>query len=472
MAKRSLIKNYSFNVMYRMVDLVIPLLTTPYLSRTLGDYGIGVFSYTNAIAATFIMTSSAGINIYGQREVACFQCNKEKRSELFWEIAFVKAILSIASCIVYWIIFSNDLQYGMYFKVLTISLVANAIDISWYFQGVEEFQVIAIKNTLFRFVGVITIFLFVHDENSLLLYIILYSLPIFLGNLTLWPYLKNEILPIKHGHLHLRRHIKPTFSLFIPQIAIELYTVVDKVMLGGLASCIEEVSYYEQAQKIVRVGVRFLTAFGAVMMSRASNEYAERGDKGLKENLSISFQFTFFLGFPIMFGLLGIASSLVPWFFGSRFAPVKNLIVSMSPAVIMIGVSNIIGTQFLIPTHQHKQYTISVISGAAVNIVLNTLLIPQYNAWGAAIASVISESVVALVQVIVVWRRISILHYFKRGWKSFVSGLIMLVIICIIRCFVRADFICTIIQIIVGFFSYIICSWSFGSKEIKDFLFR
>ena len=78
MKKQSVTKNYIYNLSYQILVLIIPVITTPYISRALGAENIGIYSYTLSISAFFILFGSLGISLYAQREIAYLQKDKKK----------------------------------------------------------------------------------------------------------------------------------------------------------------------------------------------------------------------------------------------------------------------------------------------------------------------------------------------------------------------------------------------------------
>ena len=84
MKQKSISKNYLYNLFYQILVIVMPLITTPYLSRVLGAEAIGIYSYTLSIATYFILFGTLGISLYGQREIAYVQEDDKKRSITFW----------------------------------------------------------------------------------------------------------------------------------------------------------------------------------------------------------------------------------------------------------------------------------------------------------------------------------------------------------------------------------------------------
>ena len=138
--KKSVTKNYIYNLIYQILVIVLPLITTPYISGVLGAEKIGIYSFTTSIATYFILFGSLGVAMYAQREIAYVQDDEKKRSKLFWEIFFFRCITMAISIIAFYFTYASHGEYQLYYKILIIQLFANVLDISWFFQGLEEFK--------------------------------------------------------------------------------------------------------------------------------------------------------------------------------------------------------------------------------------------------------------------------------------------------------------------------------------------
>ena len=251
MAKKTIIKNYIYNLIYQILVLILPLITTPYISRVLGAENIGIYSYTISIVTYFILFGSLGVALYGRRQIAYEQEKGKKYSKTFWEIFLLRIITMLISTIIFYCIFVNGEKYQLYYKILLLELLANCFDISWFFQGLEEFKKTVTRNVIIKLISVICIFTFIKTHEDLPMYFVIYVLSTLIGNISLWFYLPKFLKKVRLKQLNLVKHIKPTIGLFIPQIAIQVYTVLDKTMIGFIISDKSEVGFYEQSQKIL-----------------------------------------------------------------------------------------------------------------------------------------------------------------------------------------------------------------------------
>lgn len=426
---KSITKNYFYNMFYQVLILITPLITTPYVSRVLGPTAIGQYGYTQSIVTYFILIGTVGIAMYGERETAYIQGegqnSKQKRTVLFWGIIFLRAVTVLATLAVFYFTFVSSSKYKILYAIQMIDIVANIFDISWFFQGMEEFKKTVFRNMLVKLVCVISIFIFVKSESDLPLYVLCYSLSLLLGNLSLWWYLPKYISGFQIRELKIFKHLMPALVLFIPQIATQIYTVLDKTMLGKFASDISQVGFYEQSQKIVRLLLTIITSLGVVMLPRMASIYVQKDIKKINDYLRKSFRYTYMIAFPLMLGLISVVKRFVPIFYGEGFEPVKTILIFISPVILFIGLSNVLGTQYQIPTHKQRDYTLSVVAGAIVNFILNLIFIPKYNANGAVIATVLAEFVVLFIHYYCVRKDIDVKGSLLCSKNYLISAIIM-----------------------------------------------
>lgn len=465
---KSIKKNYIYNMFFEILKIIVPLITTPYLSRVLGAEKIGIYSYTLSITTYFILFGSLGVAMYGQREIAYLQEKKYERTKTFFEIFIMRFITLGISLFIFYFVFALHGAYSMYYKILILEIVANAIDISWFFQGLEEFKKTVIRNSLVKIISVICIFIFVKSQNDLTKYFFIYVLSTLLGNISLWMYLPKYIVKIKFNELRIFRHFKPTIGLFIPQIAIQVYTVLDKTMIGAIIEDKSEVGYYEQAQKIVKLLLTIATSLGTVMVPRMANTFAKGDHKKLKEYMKKSFQFVLVLAFPLMFVVISAANKFVPIFYGSGYEKVVYLIITISPILVAIGLSNVVGTQYLLPTKKQKEFTISVTLGAITNVVLNAILINIWKSIGASIATVIAEFTVTGIQFYLARKEISIIEVLKIAKNYFLASIIMYCISIILGKFISNNMLSIILQASCGGIVYLIVLIILKDKIIDE----
>ena len=464
----SIAKNYIYNLLYQMLIILLPLITTPYLSRVLKSDGIGIFSYTCSIVTFFILFGSVGLTLYGQREIAYVSTDSKELTKKFYELIIIRFVFLSISMLIFYITFCINNQYSLYYKILLLEIIANIFDISWLFQGKEEFGKLVTRNSIVKILCLILVFTCIHTEHDLWKYFLIYVSADVLGNLVTWLYLPKYLVKINKKELRFRKHIIPMFMLFLPQVAIQIYTVLDKTMIGIITNNMSEVGFYEQAQKITKAALSIITSLQVVMNSRIAILYASKKKNEIKDNMERSFSFTWLLGIPLSFGIIGISHGLVSWYYGPGYEPVELILVVISPIILAIGFSSVIGVQYLVQVGKIKEFTKAIVYGCITNFILNIILIRYLNSTGAAIASVIAETVVFLVQLWYLKKDYSDLSILKGGYKPLIAGIFMLLIVKYLDLTLNISIMSTILEIIVGATIYLGLLILFKYKLLLD----
>lgn len=469
--RKKITKNYIYNLIYQIFTLLTPFVVTPYISRVLGSYGIGQYSFTYSIVTYFVLFAAFGFGYYAQREIARYQGDKIEQSTIFWEIFFARLISVGISLLVYIILIDQNTfgeAYSILLHIFIINIVATSFDITFFFQGNEKFGLIALRNIIVKCVGVVAIICFVKKDGDVWIYALLQSLILIISNLSLWIQLPKYICKISIKSLNIKRHFIPTLRLFIPTIAISIYTMFDRTLIGilvpgettinGVAQKVADIEngYYEQSEKLVKMAMTIVTSLGTVMIPRNSQAVASGNNEELQVNIESAIKFVFFLGTPIMFGLAAVSFNISPWFFGEGYEKVPYLIMIFCPLILIIGLSNVLGLQYLLPKKEDFKYTISIVSGSIVNLIMNLFLISRFWSIGACIASVIGEIIVTTLMLIFSKDIINIKKLIRISWKYLLAGILMFAIVFSTQYFLKRTIIFSLLLIIEGVVSYFI----------------
>lgn len=449
------LKNYLLNSSYQLLIVIIPIITIPYISRVLGTTAIGINTFTYAIIQYFVLAGSIGITTYGNREIAYHQSNKEKRSQIFWEISFLRFCTIALSFSVFCIFLAFQKQNFEIYLLQSIAIIAAAFDISWYFMGVENFKRTVGRNFIVSIISVIFIFTFIKSPKDLPIYVLIITGTSLIGNLSLWPYLRKEIFAPKWKTLALGHHLKPTLLLFLPQIAIQIYTIANKTMIGILDGKTAS-GFFSQSDSLIKVTLSIVTSLGVVMLPHVSNLFSKGKIKEVQETLKKSFFLMTGLAIPIMFGVMGIALNFAGFFFGPKWVAVGPLLMMEAPIIVFIAWSNVLGIQYLLPLNRMREFTTSVTIGAVLNILLNFVLIPSLGLTGAMIATVIAEAAVTVYQFYILRNDFEIGTMILSCWKYFLSGAIMFGGVFYLNNLWKMNFRNLLFQIVIGAIIYII----------------
>lgn len=451
----SIKKNYIYSVFYQLLCLVVPFITTPYVSRILGAEGIGIYSYTFSIVTYFTLFAALGTTTYGTREIAQHRDNAQVASKLFWEITIMKAITT-GICLLFWagvIVLSE--QYRYYYIALIPVLLGTLFDIAWFFNGFEQIKYNVLRNSLCKIAGIFLLLLLVRKKSDLIVYVLINSMITLVGNLSMWTYLPRFLTHVDFRKLSLRRHFRETLVYFIPTIATSIYTVLDKSLIGIITENAYENGYYEQATKIINIiKALVFTSVNTVMEARIAYLFAEKNFAEIHRRIEKSLNLILVLGFGCTFGLIGVAKTFVPVFFGDGYTPVIELLYIFSPIILIIGVSNCLGAQYYTPSGQRMKSAKIIILGSCVNLGLNLMLIPRLESNGAAIASIIAETVITVLYVANSKRYMTVAILWKNSWKRLVAGMGMLIIIREIGIINNINSVILMLQIFFGGLTY------------------
>lgn len=228
--------NYLYNVIYRLSICVLPLIITPFSARVLGADGVGVYSFSSAVACYFIMFGRLGMEHYGNRTIAVCRENPEKLRRTFWSMYSMQCITAILSCLAYVVLIHIAFPGEMLVYWMQGLYVLSALfDVSWYFYGTEQFRITTLRSLLIRAVIIAAMFLFVHTEADLWLYTLIMSACFLLEQLLLLPFLLRQVKPVRVTWHEIAVHIKPNLKLFLPLAALSVYNWMDKLMLGVIS---------------------------------------------------------------------------------------------------------------------------------------------------------------------------------------------------------------------------------------------
>ena len=448
------IKNYLYNAGYQILNMVLPLITVPYISRVLGAHDVGINEYTNSWVTFFFLMGQMGITLYGNREVAYHRDDLYERSRTFWGVEALQLLTVSASLIAYLTaVFLFSTTFKQYFLLQGIWIVATGLDVSWYFMGLENFKVTVVRNTFVRLISIVLIFTVIKDTGDLGKYIAILGGTQLVGNLTLWPYLKDNVVWVKVSKWHPFQHFYPALLLFIPTITTQVYLVLNRLMLGRMSTQVA-LGNFGQADKIVKFVLAIVTATGTVMLPHVANKFAKGDIRGVRSSLYSSFNFVSAISVPMMFGLMAISARFAPWFLGTDFELAGHIMFLESPIIVLIAWSNVTGTQYLMPVNRVKEYTTSVTIGAVSNVIFNLFLIEGWGANGAAVATVCSEFLVTASQIAMIRGTIKRRKLFREQWKYFLCGFLMYLVVNRICLVINMTVANLCLEVVVGMIVY------------------
>ncbi|CAK1222334.1 Membrane protein involved in the export of O-antigen and teichoic acid (RfbX) [Fructobacillus cardui] len=456
-------KNYLYNAAYQLLNIIAPIITLPYLARVLGKNGVGVASWTNSLVTYFLLIASLGIVTYGSREIAYVHKNEALRQKKFWEIQTIHFIAGFVALILYVLFiyaggaFNQRIhQNELFFWYQIWVIFSGMVDISWYFIGLEDFKKTVLRNMMIKLAMTVLIFILVKKPTDIGAYILLLALSQVFGNLSMWFYLIGKFRWPKLKELNLKSHWHPVFMMFLPTIATQIYLQLNKTMLPFITGVTASSGIYDNADKIIKVCLALVTSVGMVMLPRMSAHYAAGEHDQMKRAIHSSMDFVSAIAVPLAFGIAAVGPTAMLWFLGKSWGDVGSALVLLTPIIVFIGWSNVIGNQFLIPTKRLSEYTWSVTFGAVLNVFLNFFLIFIWGVKGAALATAISEFAVIAYQLFVTRNDMKVRAHFVGLWRYLLAGLAMYFAVLYFVANHGIGIKSTLIETIIGGFVYLL----------------
>ena len=427
----SIRKNLGLQTVYQVLSVCLPLITAPYLARKLGAPQLGVFSYPSSIVMYFTLAAMLGTINYGTRSIASVNGSRRTVSTVFsgiYALQMTAAAAASALYVVYLVFFCTDNRLIAWLQ--GIALISCFFDISWLFFGVEDFQTTVLRSMAVKVSTVVLILLLVKKESDLWIYTLIMLGGNLLSNLVLFLYLPRYASFVRVSGEQIREHLRPNLVLFVPLLAMTVYHTMDKTMLGML-STYEESGFYYCADKLVQMPLVVISGAGTVMLPRMSALLAEKRQEDADELFLVTLEGVAAVSIALACGIAAVSREFIPFFFGAGYEPCVALTLVFSPVLFFKGFSVIVRTQYLIPMKLESEFTKSVAGGAALNLVLNLVLIPGFGALGAAAATAAAEVFACFLQFYSIRDRgLGLTAVFRKSGVYLLMGLLM---ICLVR---------------------------------------
>lgn len=384
-------RNFLYSSAYQLLVAVAPLVTTPYLSRTIGAEGNGAFTFTQSVANYFVLAAVLGMANYGVRTIAECGDDRELRSRTFWEAYGMSALIGfavLAAYVAYSLLWGGE--HLVLFACWGMWVLASVLDVTWLLWGCEEFRIPTMRSFATKLASIAFIFAFVRGPADVWAYVSAIAGSFLANSLLVWPYVRRYVDWARPTWEGMRSHLLPNLTLFVPVLATSLYLIMDKVMLGAMAG-MGETGMYDYAEKVSKMPMSVITALGAVVLPKMTGVVAAGRLEEARGLVRTTMWFMQACAMALSFGIAAVAPEFVPVFLGEGYAACVPLLRLLCAIVPMICATNVMGVQWLLPTKRDRVFTATVAAGAVVNVAVNAFAIPAAGALGASVATVVAE---------------------------------------------------------------------------------
>ncbi len=393
---RSLKVNFVLNNLRLVLNMLMPLVTFPYLTRVLGPASLGKVEFAYSIVSYFVLFAAIGIPTYAMREIARVRDDDYLRNKTVREIALLLLTTITVSYVVYFLlVFLTPTLRADYllFLIIAPSIFLTDFSFEWFYQGIEDQLFITSRYIVVKILQAVAIFTLIHSPNDYLLYAAIFiGLSSISTVANLLHLRKYQTTPVPLRKLQFRHHLRPSLYIFAAQVATSIYCHLDTTLIG-LIRTDEEVGFYTASNRIVRVLISVVTALATVIVPKIENALAHGDTEAYRRFLRLSLSYVFLLGLPLALGLTIVAPEAIILFAGDKYQPAVLATQMLTPILVIVPLANFVGLQVLFANRKEKYYTLAVSIAAAANFVANLLLIPSYGIYGAVVGTLIAEAI-------------------------------------------------------------------------------
>ena len=427
--KKSLVKNSLYNILYKIISVLYPLVAVTYVSHILMSEKMGMVNYAQNIVSYFVIIAALGIPTYGIREIAVRSDDLYERSNLFWELLIINTISTTFASIGYIILINAVEKFQdqmLLYMVAGLQLLFNYLNVDWFYQGLEEYKYISIRSIFVKLVALLLLPILIRTSDDYIWYAFIYCFAI-AGNNIFNIVRIRKYIGRPNRKLQLLKHLKPISILLMVSVAVEIYAMIDTTMLGIFCDD-STVGCYSNAMKLVRMVTTTSAAIGAVLFPRLSSVYNNSEYSEFNKLVNAGIKIMLMISIPACIGMILLRNDIILLFFGETFLAADPILLVLSVMIPIVVCNTLMGGQVLVTTGQETKYMISVVSASIVNVVLNSALIPRFGAPSAAVASLISESLVLFLYICFSRKQVRLRFSFKYIYSMLVPLAIYIVI--------------------------------------------
>lgn len=398
MAKASIKKNATLNLIRTALAVLFPLITYPYATRVLGVDNIGKVQFGLSVISYFSLIAALGVSTYGTRQGAFVRDDRKKFSKFASELFNINLLSTLISYILLVILLFLPTTIANYRELIFIQslvIIFNTLSVDWIYSAQENFLYITMRTIVVQIISVILLFVLIKRPDDYYLYALISTVAAAGSGVINFIHAKKYCDIKLFYQLNLKKHLKPLLALFASAIAVQIYVNSDVVMLG-LMSGDNSVGIYSIPVKIYTIVKSVLNATIVVSIPRFSYYVANAKEAELKKLSSKIINTSITLILPVITLLFLLSQNVIYFMAGRDYLDGSIALQILSFALLFAVASNFFGNAILVSHKLEKRFLIATIVGATLNILLNFAFIPIWQQNGAALATVLAEAAVAI----------------------------------------------------------------------------
>lgn len=392
--------NAVMNTILTASNMLIGVITIPYVTRTLSVEGYGNVTFAQNISQCLSAVCLVGIPTYGVRECARARDDPRRLAAVVRELLAIITVctLTVLSCFVAAIVFVPRLhRLASLMCMFLVSTLLLSFGVEWFFQAMEEYAYITIRSVAFKGLAFVAMLLFVRADGDYLIYGAIMAFVV-CGNNVLNLIRLGCMIDLREPvPLHIRRHVKPLALFAAQSIATSIYLFFDSVLLGMLSSDNVQVGLYQLAAKLKGVCWSVINAIVGALMPRLSY-YARHSMDRYYDLLRKGFGIVCNLCLGLGCYLMVEAGPLTIWVSTGKYADAIVAVRIIGLVSLFSCMSTFLASCILTPLGRESKLAIANMAGVPISLIGNLLLDAHLGASGAALSMLVAEIVIFAMQ--------------------------------------------------------------------------
>lgn len=391
----SLKQNFTYKAILTIVNPLLGIFIFPYISRILGVGNLGLVDFVDNTINYFLLFAMMGIGSVGVRSIAAANGSREDLSRIFSNLLGLNLCFTIILLLAYFIAIhfvSRFNEYSELFYIGSAKILFSVLLIEWFFTGIENFKFITIRTLFIKVIYLISIFIFIKDQDDYLLYFIL-TVIVIVVNAVVNLFYSRKFVYIRFKELFNFKYLKEYVEIGVYTIMTSMYLTFNVMYLGLVTNNIQ-VGFYTAAYRLYTLILGLFTAFTSVMLPRMSSLLASGNSVEYNRYINKSFEFVALFSIPMAICSSILAPELIYLLCGSGYEGAILPMRIIMPALILVGIAQILAIQVLMTLKKDRVLLVASIVGAIISVLINVIIVSKLGSVGSAVVLLSAEFVV------------------------------------------------------------------------------
>lgn len=345
----NLIANFGYLSLLQIAGYLFPLLTLPYLAKTIGTVGFGNIAFASAVVTWLLSIVTWGFDYTATRDVARNRSNPKEVSIIFSNVIWTRLFLTCLSFVFLLILIFTLPKFYENRIVLFVTFLmipGHVMFPEWMFQALERMKYITFLSLFSKFLFTLLVFVFIKNPDDFILQPLFISLGYFVSGIISLYFIiiKWKYRVLRPSYAMIASTIRGSADVFVNNFMPNLYNSMSFVLLGTFHGSSAN-GILSAGSRCLNISIQFMSVLSRVFFPFLSRRI-DKHKTYARISISVAFVFSLFLYF--------FASMFIKIFYTEDFNDAVLLAKILSPSLIFLAISNVYGTNFLILNGHEK----------------------------------------------------------------------------------------------------------------------